>query len=64
MEVGLESFFNKILRMYRLGGLLYNKTVMQFHGYSFCINLYEMKIDMEDPHLWTQIAITTDVKKN
>ena len=32
MEVGLESFFNKILRMYRLGGLLYNKTVMQFHG--------------------------------
>ena len=49
--------------MYRLGGLLYNKIVTQFHGYSFCINLYKMKIDMEDPHLWTQIAITTDVKK-
>ena len=49
--------------MYRLGGLLYNKTVMQFHGYSSCINLYKMTIDMEDPHLWTQIAITTDVKK-
>ena len=48
--------------MYRLGGLLYNKNVMQFHGYSFCINLYKMKIDMEDPHLWTQIAITTDIK--
>ena len=49
--------------MYRRGGLLYNKNVMQFHGYSFCINLYKMKIDMEDPHLWTQIAITTDIKK-
>ena len=29
---------------------------------AFCINLYKMKIDMEDPHLWTQIAITTDIK--
>lgn len=46
--------------MYRLGGLFYNKIVMQFHGYSFCINLYKMKIDMEDPRLRTQIAITTE----
>lgn len=29
---------------------------------AFCINLYKIKIDMEDPQLWTQIATTTDIK--